>query len=120
MNRPTLLRPTLLRDDSGTAAVEFALVGPMFLLLIMATLMMGLLLFSATSLESAVQGAARCAAILGKPCANPERRYQGMTDTPAFTAQARTCGQLVTAQTIFKLDLIVWREDVPLSASACA
>ena len=109
----------MIRDESGTAAIEFALVGPIFLLLVMATLMMGLLLFSATSLEAAVQGAARCAAIKGKPCANPESRYQGMTDTPIFTAQSRTCGQLITARTSIELDLVVWREDVPLLASAC-
>ena len=42
-----------------------------------------------------------------------------MTDPPVFTAQRRTCGTLITARTTFSLDLVVWREDIPLTASAC-
>ena len=114
-----MIRVAIIDDERGTAAVEFALVGPVFLLLLMSALTMGLLLFSVTALEAAVQGAARCAAIAGKPCANPQDGYQGMTDPPVFTAQKRMCGTLITARTTFSLDLVVWREDIPLTASAC-
>lgn len=114
-----MIRSAIINNERGTAAIEFALVGPVFLLLLMGALTMGLLLFSVTSLEAAVQGAARCAAIVGKPCARPHDRYQGMTDPPVFTATTRPCGTLITARTSFALDLVVWREDIPLTASAC-
>jgi Flp pilus assembly protein TadG len=52
-------RQTLLRDENGAAAIEFAIVALPFLLFLFAILGYGLYFFTATSLESGVENAAR-------------------------------------------------------------
>lgn len=52
-------RLTLLRDERGAAAIEFAIVALPFLLFLFAILGYGLYFFTATSLESGVENAAR-------------------------------------------------------------
>lgn len=50
---------TLLRDTRAAAALEFALVGPVFLLLVCLILELALALFTQSVMNNALQGAAR-------------------------------------------------------------
>ncbi len=52
-------RRTLLKDESGVTAVEFALVAPPFLLLLLGIIELGLTLFTQTVLDGAARDAAR-------------------------------------------------------------
>jgi Flp pilus assembly protein TadG len=49
----------LLRDDSGLAAVEWALVGPLFLLLLLSTVELGLVLGTQATMDGATHDATR-------------------------------------------------------------
>ena len=48
-----------LRNDSGTAAIEFAIVAVPFFMFVLGTIGVGLYFFTTTSLEHGVEGAAR-------------------------------------------------------------
>jgi Flp pilus assembly protein TadG len=49
----------LLRDDSGLAALEWALVGPLFVLLLLSTVELGLVLGTQATMDGATRDAAR-------------------------------------------------------------
>ncbi len=49
----------LLRDERGSAVIEFALVGPPFILLLVGTLEIALMFFTSTVIEGATKEAAR-------------------------------------------------------------
>lgn len=56
-------RKGLLRGNDGAAAVEFALVAPVFIVLLMGVFDMGQLLYAKSVLDGAVQAAARTSAL---------------------------------------------------------
>jgi Flp pilus assembly protein TadG len=87
----------------GSALVEFALVLPAFLLIVMGLVYFSLLVWVHGSLQYAVEDAARCARVRTDICldaastANYARaRYFGM-GRPNFTYTKETCGHQVTA-----------------------
>jgi Flp pilus assembly protein TadG len=49
----------LLRDDSGLAAIEWALVGPLFLLVLLSTVELGLVLGTQATMDGATRDAVR-------------------------------------------------------------
>jgi len=55
-----------LRDTRGTTIIEFAVVAPIFFLIIFAIIELGLLMFSQVALESATMQVSRSAAICNK------------------------------------------------------
>jgi Flp pilus assembly protein TadG len=59
--------PGFLRDERGAAAVEFALVVPVLLLLVFGMIDFGRLLFTRNNLQSAVREGARVAAARPNP-----------------------------------------------------
>ena len=67
MNGPSsrMLARKLARDESGVTVVEFALVAPTFLLLLMGTLDIGQMVYAQSVLNGAVQTAARDASLEG-------------------------------------------------------
>jgi Flp pilus assembly protein TadG len=98
---------------SGVAAVEFALIAPLFFALTIGGVYTGLVVFSAAGLHDAAEKAARCYSV--SQAAQPpgqcstaaqaqtyaSNAYYGMS-TPTFTASIQACGH-----------------NVPLSATAC-
>jgi Flp pilus assembly protein TadG len=56
-------RRAFLRDDAGAAAIEFALVGNAFLLLLIGTIYLGIMYWHSANLTWAVESAARVAAV---------------------------------------------------------
>ena len=62
----------LWADRSGASAVEFAIVLPVFVLLVLGSISAALLTFSVSSLNYAVEDAARCAAVNKVLCSTPQ------------------------------------------------
>ena len=116
----------LRRDESGATAIEYGLVMPLLIMGILGAMWAGMLMFSASSLDLAVQSAARCMAVDANNCGSAsatetyaQSQYEGPDISPAFTATADGCGHTVTAEASFNLGILPGVPDVPLSASAC-
>ena len=122
---PRLLR-RLARDEAGATAVEYGFVLPVLLTMILGGVWVGLLTFSISSLDLAVQTAARCMAVDANACPTAsatqtyaQSRYAGPNISPVFTATTAGCGHTVTAQANFDLNILPAIGAVPLSVSAC-
>lgn len=61
-------RLSFRRDEAGATAVEFAFVGPLFLLFLFGIMQVGIWALSAVSLQHAAELAARCAAVKSANC----------------------------------------------------
>jgi Flp pilus assembly protein TadG len=121
-------RPRPFSCDSGTTAVEFGLVGPPFLMLLVATVWASFVVFSAASMHYAVEAAARSysvSSVISGQCgsaataqSNAKTLYQG-TGSPTFTASNPACGCQVngTLNVVLNLGMANWT--VPLTATAC-
>ncbi len=120
------MRRDLIGDRRGTTAVEMALVLPMLVMLVMGVINGSLLAAVVSSMNFAVQEAARCSAVNHTTCgasqdtvAFAQARYDGPAAMPAFAADLVACGYRVTASTEFTLNVGIAVYDVPLSAEAC-
>jgi Flp pilus assembly protein TadG len=116
----------LARDRGGAAAVEFALVLPVAAVMLLGGIWVGLLVFSLSSMDYAVQSAARCMAVDANACGSTSATqtyarglYSGPAISPVFSASASGCGHTVTATADFDLDILPGAAAVPLSVSAC-
>jgi Flp pilus assembly protein TadG len=114
------------RERDGAAAMEFGLVLPIFATLLMGSVWVGMLTWAANSLQAAVQSAARCAAVNATQCATPldvrnfaTAAYTGPDIGPIFSATTSGCGNTVTAQANFDLNIVPGIGTIPLTASAC-
>jgi Flp pilus assembly protein TadG len=115
-----------LNDARGTAAVEFALVAPVFVGLAVGTFYICLCLFLTGSLHYAVEQAARCASVNTTVCSNSsaivtyaQNNYFGPGGSPNFTYAVAGCGNSVTASMNYVLDVGLRRFTIPVSATAC-
>lgn len=124
--KTTFLLRRFRRDESGAAAMEYGLVMPLLIMGILGAMWAGMLMFSASSLDLAVQAAARCMAVDADNCGSAsatetyaQSQYKGPDISPTFTAAPSGCGHTVTAQASFDLGILPGVADVPLSASAC-
>jgi Flp pilus assembly protein TadG len=116
----------LARDRSGAQAVEFALVLPAFITLMVGGLSAGNLAFAVNALHYAVQDAARCAAVKTTVCTNATTtrayaadRYSGPTVNAAFAYTATTCGHRVSVTGSYPIYIAAATLNVPISAAAC-
>jgi Flp pilus assembly protein TadG len=115
-----MLRPRFTKCTRGTTTVEFAFVAPAMFLLMTATLFLGLLVYSAMGMQSAVEKAARCYSVNAAQCSTAsstqtyaQSNYFGVS-SPTFTASTPACGHQVAASLTFNVG---W--SVPLTATAC-
>lgn len=111
--------------QSGTTAVEFALVAPILFALIFGSLSTGVVVYSAAGLRNSVEQAARCYSVNVNQCSSAsatqtyaQNAYYGM-DKPTFTASIQPCGHQVTAAVTVNLTALIVDFGVPLSAQAC-
>lgn len=122
----------LWHDDRGAAAVEFAMLAPAFLMMLIGTVMMAMMFFTNSSLHFAVQAAARCASVKTTVCTNAATtrafaasNYFGATTAPTFTCTGRVCGgtaacgNKVSGAISFTLEIGMARFVTPLRADAC-
>ncbi|HVX36778.1 MAG TPA: TadE family protein [Hyphomicrobium sp.] len=112
-------------SDSGSVAVEFALISPALIMLVVGTLYVGLVMYSASGLQAAAEAAARCYSISSSQCPDAaatqiyaQRHYYG-TGTPIFSASVGPCGHRVTGTMTMKLSAGVASWSIPFRAAAC-
>lgn len=125
-----LLRASDRRRQRGTAALEFALVLPALLLFMLGIMDVGRLVWTQTTLDRAVEAAARCGAIDTSACGTAAKIQSyaadqafGLTITNpslVFAVSQQACGIQVAASFPFAL-IIPWiaTSDVTLAATAC-
>ncbi|MDB5444606.1 MAG: TadE family protein [Phenylobacterium sp.] len=116
----------LMAAEHGGAAVEYAMVLPVFITLIVGGLCAGNLAFAVNSLHYAVQDAARCASVKTTVCTSPSNiqsyaagRYSGPQISPSFSYSTGGCGHTVSATATYPIILAAATLNVPISASAC-
>jgi Flp pilus assembly protein TadG len=96
----------LARCKRGATALEFALIAPPLLMLLVGTLDVGRLLWTRAALQDAVTRAARCVAVSPEICGNArdigvfarESATKSAIGDAAFTLQRSFCGIQVRAQ----------------------
>ena len=116
-----------LPDRAGSAAVEFAMVFPAFISLIVAGIYTAQLLYAASSLRYAAEAAARCYSVNTATCTSNTTtqtyalgKYLGPAyPAPTFTASTPACGHQVVGTMTFPLNVGLKTFSVPLSATAC-
>jgi Flp pilus assembly pilin Flp len=112
--------------EHGSTAVEYALVLPAFITLIVGGLCAGNLAFAANSLHYAVEDAARCASVKSTVCTSTsaittyaQGRYAGPQISPSFSYSTAGCGHTVSATATYPIIMAAATLNVPISASAC-
>jgi Flp pilus assembly protein TadG len=120
------LLKSLRHDQQGTTAVEFAIIAPVFISLLIGTMALCLALFLVGSLHFAVEDGARCASVKTTICtdatstiAYTQSRYMGPNVSPTFTYAAAACGNSVTASISYSMDVGFKTFVIPISATAC-
>ncbi|MBF9235453.1 TadE/TadG family type IV pilus assembly protein [Microvirga alba] len=108
-----------VRDECGATAIEFALVAPVFLALLLGIFHLSLLGFTIASLNYTVEKAARCDAIATN-CPDIATYYFAPAPAPVVTHdKTAPCGASVSATVTYQLNVLIYQASIPLSASAC-
>src|ERR1700737_2501412 len=94
--KPTRQKRRLLRDERGSILIEFALVGPMFLLMMLGILELSLMMFSQAVLDGAARAAARTVRTgQAQSSGNPIGTFQtALCDNLAAVAGLVPCGSV--------------------------
>jgi len=113
---------------SGATAVEFALIAPALLLMLLGLVEVGRAFWIKSALDFAVQEAARCAVVqqANPACATPAavqayaagKVAQLAIPASAFSVATRTCGVDVRVETPFRF-LSILPGEPTISAEAC-
>lgn len=135
-SRLARLRSRLRRriGERGTVALEYALLVPAFLVIVLGTVDIGRLIFTQVTLDRAVQAAARCGAVSSScktgtpPVVSPtavqalavDQAWGVTTATTNFTVTLPTCGVQVAASYPYHF-ITPWlvTADRNVSAQAC-
>jgi Flp pilus assembly pilin Flp len=117
---------SLWRDPQGTTAVEFAIVAPVFIALLVGAIAVSIGLFLIGSLHFAVQEGARCASVKTSICSDAASTeaytkgyYFGPDVSPTFTYAAVPCGNSMTASVNYSMNVGFKSFTIPVSATAC-
>ncbi len=119
----------LWRDTRGAAALEFGILLPVFIPLILGIMQFGQLFWTQTALQHAVDMAARCASINTTTCGSTSTtqtyaatQAYGLTfPTGTFVAATAACGNQVSATYSFPFMVAAWFPSaaVNLTARSC-
>lgn len=118
----------LLRDRGGAGAVEFALVLPAVLMVIVGGINLCMVSYTLAGLHFATEAAARCASLDSTTCGTSAgvdsyaktRFINASGQTAAFTLTSSTCGSAVTGTVTYRLNIGIKTVDLPLRADSCA
>jgi Flp pilus assembly pilin Flp len=121
------LHKNITNDERGTTAIEFAIVGPVFIMLLIGILYLCMCLAVVGSMHFAVEEGARCASVKTTVCTDQtstvsytQNHYFGPGTLPTFTYNAvAACGHSVTGTINYVLDVGLKQFTVPVTASAC-
>jgi Flp pilus assembly protein TadG len=114
-------------DERGTTAIEFAIVGPIFIFLIIGIAFLCMGMAVAGSMHYAVEEGARCASVRKTVCSDEDTtitytksHYFGPGSAPTFAYNpAAACGHSVTASINYVVDMGLKKVSVPITAAAC-
>jgi TadE-like protein len=111
-------------SNRGTTAVEFAMVAPVFIGLIVSIVYLCMGLFLVGSMHYAVEEGARCLSV--KACdpstvvAYTQNHYYGPAISPTFPPpKVAPCGNQVSGSANFVANLGLTTVTIPISATAC-
>jgi Flp pilus assembly protein TadG len=117
-----------LRRSEGTAAIEFGIVGVIFVATMFAVVQGGLVVWTQVGIQHAVEAAARCAAVNSSTCGNASQ-IQTFAATQAyglnlpastFAYSLGSCGNVVSASYTYRLFTNTFSTTaIPLRAQAC-
>jgi Flp pilus assembly protein TadG len=114
------------QDRRGATAVEFGLLLPVFLMLTVGVINVSLLTNAVSSMNFAVQEAARCSSVNHTTCPNADStatfalsKYKGPNIRPTFVSNTTGCGHTVTANANFDLNVAIYVYHFPIRATAC-
>jgi Flp pilus assembly protein TadG len=117
---------SLYFDRQATTAVEFAIVAPVFIAMLVGTLALCVAFFLIGSLHFAVEDGARCASVKTTICSDAattiaytQNRYYGPNVSPTFTYAAAACGNSVTGSISYSMNVGFKTFVIPISATAC-
>jgi Flp pilus assembly protein TadG len=117
---------SLRLDQQGTTAVEFAIIAPVFIAMLVGTMTLSIGLFLIGSLHFAVEDGARCASVKTTICSDAattvaytQSRYFGPAVSPTFTYAAAACGNSVSASISYSMNVGFRTFVIPISATAC-
>jgi Flp pilus assembly protein TadG len=110
---------------AGTTAVEFALIAPLLIMVVIGTIYAGTLVYSYVALQDTVATAARCYSVNATQCPSAtavttyaSQIYQGV-GSPSFSTNLLTCGHQVSATLTLALNAGMANWSVPVTATAC-
>ncbi len=113
-------------SNCGATAVEFAIVAPAFITLIVGMFYLCMGLFLVGSLHYAVEEGARCASVNTTTCTGSssiisytQSHYFGPVSSPTFTYASAACGNSVSATVSYAVNLGFKTVTIPISATAC-
>ncbi len=118
----------LLRDRHGGAAVELALLFPFLSLIILGAVDAGWMLWSASTLDFAVEEAARCGAVDASNCGTTSNiqgvavgKAMGLSMSASdFTVTSPACGKKVSATYVFHFLMpFTTNFDISIPATSC-
>lgn len=114
--------------ERGSVAIEYAIILPVLLVLVIGLIETGRLIWTQTTLDRAVEAAARCAAVDSVQCGTADavqqyavgQAYGLQVESSAFTVVSESCGVSVSVTYPFTM-LIPWTasSQLTLRASAC-
>jgi Flp pilus assembly pilin Flp len=118
---------TFVTDDRAATAAEFALVVPVFLLLMFATINGSIMMSAITQMHYASERAARCLSVDVDglcPVGNIDTYAKGLYNGPnlagmSFVADDLACGNQVVASGTYELVSGIDVTSVSLSSTAC-
>lgn len=118
----------LAGDTRGVSIIEFAVLMPVFAVLVFGVMQMGQLFWTQSALQHAVEMAARCASVNTTTCGT-STQIQAYAATQAyglalpsgtFTATAPACGSLVAASYTYTFPIAAWASSsINLTAQSC-
>lgn len=123
------LANNIWRDERGATALEFAILAPIFFLLIFGIIAFGLLFWTQVGLQHGAEMAARCASINASLCptGNPSaittyatQQALGLSlPASTFSYSTPACGNQVSASYRFQFPDILNLGPLTLTAQAC-
>lgn len=119
----------LWQDDRGATALEFAILAPVFFLLILGIVAFGMLFWTQVGLQHGAEMAARCASVNSTLCPNGnpsaitnyalQQAFGLSLPASTFTYSTPTCGNQVNATYSFVFPNILKLNPLTLQAQAC-
>lgn len=88
-----------LKSRDGTTSLEFAVIGPVFVLLLLGIFSAALLLWSKAAVQLAASQAARCVAVRSADCSDPDAYVSSILETWGVSAMVKLDPVSVQADT---------------------